>query len=169
MNGQWIGDYVGTNQGNLVLDLDEVGDRYEGSALSLESNPSLPPTLAVLNVPKGQKSFQLRTPLMPIDRMSGRPVSWDVLKKNYPSDVTPPNYADIKCDVGTDTIEISWVTDIGTNGKGLVRKSRSTEPSELVRLPEVTTWEDYRRFRWRHRSLRKSSVWRRKANAIRHA
>jgi len=72
MNGQWIGGYVGTNQGSLVLDLDEVGDRYEGSALALESNPSLPPTLAVLlNVPKGQKSFHLRTPLMPIDRMSG--------------------------------------------------------------------------------------------------
>ena len=147
MNGQWIGGYVGTNQGSLVLDLDEVGDRYEGSALALESNPSLPPTLAVLpNVPKGQKSFQLRTPLMPIDRMSGRAVSWDALKENYPSDVTHPNYADIKWDVGTDTIEISWVTDIGTNGKGLVRKSRSTQPSELIPLPQVTTWEDYRRF-----------------------
>lgn len=35
MNGQWIGGYVGTNQGSLVLDLDEVGDRYEGSALAL--------------------------------------------------------------------------------------------------------------------------------------
>jgi hypothetical protein len=139
MNGQWIGDYVGTNQGALVLDLDEVGDHYEGSAAALESNPPL-------NVPKGQKSFQLRTPLMPIDRVSGRAVTWDELKKNYPSDVTAPNYADTKWEVGTDTMEVSWVTDIGTNGKGLVRKSQSKEPSELIPLPQVTTWEEYRRF-----------------------
>jgi hypothetical protein len=147
MKGQWVGDYAGTNRGSLVLDLDEVADHYEGSALALESNPSVPPTLAVLlNVPKGQKSFQLRIPLIPIDRVSGRAVSWDELKKNYPSDVTPANYADTKWVVGTDTIEISWVTDIGTNGKGVIRKSRSTEPSVLIPLPQVTTWEEYRRF-----------------------
>src|SRR5262249_8720320 len=111
MNGQWIGEYVGTNQGTLVLDLDEVGDHYEGSAVALESNPSLPPTFALLNVPKRQKSFQLRTPLMPIERVSGRAVSWDELKKNYPPDVTAPDYADTKWEVGTNTIEIFWVTN----------------------------------------------------------
>jgi hypothetical protein len=146
MNGQWIGEYVGTNEGTLVVDLDEVGDHYEGSAVALESNPSLPPTFALLNVPKRQKSFQLRTPLMPIERVSGRAVSWDELKKNYPPDVTIPDYADTKWEVGTNTIEIFWVTNIGTNGKALVRKSQSKEPSELTPLPQVTTWEQYRQF-----------------------
>jgi hypothetical protein len=83
---------------------------------------------------------------MPIDRMTGRASNWDELKKNYPADVRASNYADTKWDVGTDTIGISWVTDIGTNGEGLVRKSRSKEPSELIPLLQVTTWEEYRRF-----------------------
>jgi hypothetical protein len=67
MNGQWIGDYVGTNQGALIVDLDEVGDHYEGSAMAIENKPSLPPTLAVLlNVPKGQKTFNYVRPWCPL-------------------------------------------------------------------------------------------------------
>jgi FRG domain len=83
---------------------------------------------------------------VPIDRVSGRAVSWGELKKNYPPDVAAPNEAETKWEVGADTIEISWVTDIGTNGKGLVRKSQSNESSELIPLQQVKTWDEYRRF-----------------------
>ena len=46
MNGQWIGPYSGTNQGLLVVDLDDAGDQYDGSASALNSNAQLPPTFA---------------------------------------------------------------------------------------------------------------------------
>lgn len=147
MNGQWIGKYTGTNRGLLVVDLDDVGTHFDGSAAAIDGNQTLPPTLAVLvNVPKNQQKFQLRSNLMPIDRKTGRAVTWEEIRKDCPPGVTVPTYADIAWDVGANSIEISWTTDIGTSGKGAVQKSRSSDPSELVPLEQVTSWEDFRRF-----------------------
>jgi hypothetical protein len=147
MNGQWIGTYAGTNQGLLVVDLDDVGDHYDGVASALESNMGLPPTFVDLrSVPKDQKNFQLRVPLMPIDRATGAAVTWDQIKKNYPEDVVVPTFADTDWKVGEQEIELSWKTDAGTSGGGVIYKSRGNSPSELVPLPEVTTWEEFRRF-----------------------
>src|SRR5262245_39351548 len=95
MNGQWIGTYTGTNQGLLVVDLGDAGGHYEGVASALESNMGLPPMLVDLrSVPKDQKKFQLRVPLIPIDRVTGTAVTWDQIKKNYPEDVAVPTFAD---------------------------------------------------------------------------
>ena len=44
----------GNEQRVLVIDFDDGGDHYEGSASALEANPGLPPTFANLtNIPKG--------------------------------------------------------------------------------------------------------------------
>jgi hypothetical protein len=147
MNGQWIGEYTGTNRGLLVVDLDDVGAHYDGTAVALDGNLALPPMVAVLlNLPKGQQQFQLRAPLTPIDRINGRAVTWDEIKKNYSSDVTVPSHADISWDVGTGSSEVTWTTNIGTSGRATVAKSRSADPSELTPLADVKSWEDFRRF-----------------------
>ena len=147
MNGQWIGGYTGTNQGLLVVDLDDVGACCEGTAVALDSNLALPPTVAgLVNVPKDQQQFQLRAPLIPIDRTTGRAVTWDEIKENYAADVRVPDHADISWVVGTSSSEVLWTTNIGTSGRATVVKSRSSEPSELTPLPDVKSWEDFRRF-----------------------
>lgn len=133
MNGQWIGQYTGTNQGLLIVDLDDLGTHYEGSAAALDSNMALPPMLAMLfNVPKGQQQVQLRAGLLPIDRATGRAVSWKDIKNNYSADVTVPSYADITWAVGTESSDISWTTNVGTSGKAIVARSKSSELSELI-------------------------------------
>lgn len=149
MNGQWIGPYTGTNGGLLVVDLDDAGDHYDGSASAIDSNAQLPPTYADFThapIPKGKTEFDLRVPLMPIDRMSGHPTTWDQVKKNYPPDVTVPNYAETHWKVAGDKIDVSWCTDVGTNGCGIVEKSKGNSDSTLSPIAEIMTWEDFRRF-----------------------
>ncbi len=147
MNGQWIGRYTGTNQGLLVIDLDDVGTHCDGTAVALNSNAALPPMLAdLVNVSNGQQAFVLRAMTMPIDRASGRPVVWDEIKKNYPDDLVIPSHADITLNVGVDTSQISWTTNIGTTGAATVAKSKASERSELVPLEHVRNWEEFRRF-----------------------
>lgn len=149
MNGQWIGPYSGTNEGLLVVDLDDAGDHYEGSASALDYNAELPPTYADLiraPIPKGNNEFDLRVLLKPIDRMSGQPTNWEEIKHNYPSDVEVANYADTHWKVTGDKIEVSWQTDLGTHGKGVVEKSKGYLDSALVPIAEIKTWEDFRKF-----------------------
>src|SRR5262245_30173744 len=43
--GQWISDYAGTTKGTLVLDVDDLGDRYHGVACAWDANPNLPSSL----------------------------------------------------------------------------------------------------------------------------
>lgn len=148
MNGQWIGPYSGTNNGLLVLDLDDVGEHYEGSASALDNQTQLPPTFAdfmVSPIPKGKPEFELRVPLLPIDRASGHPTSWDELKKIYP-DVEVPTFADTSWKVGAERIDISWKTDVGTQGIGYVEKSKGSLDSTLQPMVEIRTWEDFRKF-----------------------
>ena len=113
----------------------------------VEITAALPPMFANLQtVPKGQKNFTLRAQLFPLDRQTGVVTSWEELKKHYPPDVGVPNFADTTWKFRDDAIELAWRTDIGTNGQGTIYKSRAYLPSELIPLPEITTWEEFRRF-----------------------
>jgi hypothetical protein len=53
MQGQWLGRYTGTNSGEAILELDEVGDHYEGKAYIFEDEPLMPSTIAGVSLPKG--------------------------------------------------------------------------------------------------------------------
>ena len=39
LGGQWIGRYTGSNAGRFVIELDEAGDHYEGTAVAWDDNP----------------------------------------------------------------------------------------------------------------------------------
>jgi hypothetical protein len=148
MNGQWFGPYSGTNQGLLVVDLDDVGEHYDGSASALDNNAQLPPIYADFTrapIPKEKTEFDLTVPLMPIDRVSGNVTTWNEVAKIYPPDVVVPNAAETHWKVAGDKIELSWRTD-GTHGIGIVKKSKGYLDSTLEPLAEIKTWEDFRRF-----------------------
>jgi hypothetical protein len=152
MNGQWIGTYTATNatatnHGTLVVDLDDEGDHYGGSAAAINNDPTLPPMLAELpNVPKGQNEFEIQLRLRPINPEVGLPVQWDQIKTHFQPDVTVPTCANVKWKLNGETIELSWTTDIGSSGRSTVTKSHSASPSELEPLAGVKTWEEFRQF-----------------------
>ena len=147
MNGQWIGSFEGTSQGLLVVDIDDIGDYYAGTATAIGNNSALPPVLAVLpNIPKNQKQITLRGPLLPIDRQSGKAVQWVEISNQYGADVTVPTYADVRFELENESLGVQWTTDIGTTGHSTLRKSRAEQPSALVPVADVTTWDKFRRF-----------------------
>jgi hypothetical protein len=47
MNGQWIGEVTGTSSGEIIVNIDQRGSRYEGIAYTHESNAALPSSAAV--------------------------------------------------------------------------------------------------------------------------
>jgi hypothetical protein len=145
MNGQWVGPYVGTNSGLLVVELDDVGDHYAGFAYAYDGNPSLPSVLVPVDfVPKTETHFKRKLSLLPIDR-NGNELPEEAVKKLYP-EVTTPRHADTEWRLTANEITIKWATDAGTSGEGKVSRGNADKPSELIALPDVTTWNDFKRY-----------------------
>jgi hypothetical protein len=71
---------------------------------------------------------------------------WDEIKDQYAADVRIPKTATAEFNVSDQHIEVKWQTDIGTSGVGRVHKSKSCEPSELVPIANVKSWEEFRKF-----------------------
>ena len=39
MNGYWYGIYTGSNSGQIVVEVDDMGDHFYGSAYVYDNNP----------------------------------------------------------------------------------------------------------------------------------
>jgi FRG domain len=145
MQGQWIGRYTGTNVGEAILELDAVGDHFEGRAYIYDDRMDLPSTAAFVTIPKGASTYSVpQLPLTPLDPVSGDFTEWRYLKDRLPL-VTFPTSANTDWEIGNDTIHVKWLTDIGTSGEGTLQKIDGSRPSELVAL-EINTWDEFRRY-----------------------
>lgn len=141
MNGQWIGTFSGTNNGSLVVELDDVGGAYEGSVIAIDHNPTLPSVLGEFLAPKNSSEFDLRIFLTAVDRVTGEPISDEALKSRFP-DATQARYADSNWRVNGEQIDVSWSSDIMTNGTGSVRRSAGSGDSNLNAIE--MNWDQFK-------------------------
>lgn len=130
MNGQWTGTFTGTNNGLLVIELDDVGGGYEGSFIATDQNPTLPTVRGDFLTPKGKNEFDVRVLLTAVDRVTGNPISEEALKSTFPN-ATPARYADSTWCINGNQLNVSWSSDIGTHGTGIAHKSAGHEDSSL--------------------------------------
>jgi hypothetical protein len=56
LSGQWVARYTGANPGTIVIEIDEVGDHYEGAACAWDNDPSHPNSLVRFRTPSKKLS-----------------------------------------------------------------------------------------------------------------
>ena len=144
MKGQWVGNYLGTNTGEVIIEIDELRDCFEGVAYLYDSNTDLPATFAPFRTPNKSNSFNLSVNLGPIDKLTGNPSNWQEVQSQYPG-VTFPSTADTKWNLSSNSLEIKWTTNIGTFGTMSLPKSKSDKPSEIKPL-QIHSWKDFKDF-----------------------
>lgn len=136
--GQWIGPFSGTNNGLAMLDLDEVGDRLEGSAYAFDAVPNTYHSYVQIKVERQAESFEISAPIHPVD-------------PNFPVLVQPANVPDgsfgkfvtVAAKLNGDTLNVSWETDLGTVGEAKLQRSKAAEPSQLQPEAEVVDWSTF--------------------------
>jgi hypothetical protein len=146
MNGQWIGRYSGTNSGQLVVDLDDMGTHYEGIACAYDDDQSLPGTFVSIKTTDKENTFRGRFPLMPIDPRTGEPNIWANVASLFPAGVTMPIDAEVGLNLDGDTLRVEWKTDINTSGSTEIRRTRAHTPTDYQPLLEVNSWGTYKAF-----------------------
>jgi hypothetical protein len=143
MNGQWTGTFSGTNNGALVIEVDDVGGGYEGSVIAADQNSAHPSVLGEFLAPKGQREFTIRVLLSAVERTTGRPILDEELRQRFPNS-TPAKYADTHWNVEDGQIKVHWSTDVGTEGEGEARIAAGSKQSELTAT--VMNWDEFKTY-----------------------
>lgn len=143
MNGQWIGKYSGTTNGDIHVNIDEDESNYRGVAYLFNSDPQLPIAVAYFSTLNKERDFSFRTEMIhAIDRATAAAVPWTNIKANYPEGTVFSTYADVRGSFDKSALTMSWTTDIGVTGSCALPRSQASQPSELVPIEE--DWSIYK-------------------------
>ncbi len=94
-NGQWIGQYSGSNAGTIVIEIDDMGSEYEGYARTYDGNPELPNSHVYISIPKNTENFIINAPILSIDPRTGNAIPYQQIKELYNDNVIYPTSAKI--------------------------------------------------------------------------
>ena len=131
MNGQWMGQYDGSDSGSVIVNLDDMGDHYEGVAFLTSANNKLPAAAAVLKTKTKANKFKLKTSIIfPIDLRTGVVTAWEQIKQFYPN-ITFSKEAEVSGEWDRKKLTLKWVTDQKISGSAKIPKSMADEQSEL--------------------------------------
>jgi hypothetical protein len=158
--GQWIAQYTGSNSGTLVIELDDVGDHYEGTACAWDDKIDIN-TLISIRTPSKEPTQSLKNvPLRPMNNLGIFIQSADLEHLKSANGLQFPDTADIDFDSDGIGLSVKWQTPIGTSGSAVasISRARSGLPSTLIPLP-IENWEVFKSYVNRtsfHRSGRAS-------------
>lgn len=144
MRGQWLGTYSGTNSGQIVLEIDEDGFCFEGTAYLYESNTALPGIHAYFRTNDKQPRQKVRAKLGAIDPETGAPIEFAKVAHKYP-DVVVSEFADAEFWWTPDNLSVRWSTAVGTSGIAKLAKGKAAAPSECPLLP-ASSWAEFKEF-----------------------
>jgi hypothetical protein len=147
MNGQWRGNFEGSQSGIITVNIDERQASYEGIAYLHPVEETAATIAASFRTPDKKNSFSCRTTaLLPIDPMSGFPVfpTHENIRTRYGDNFVMSQWADVTGSWKHNTLKLSWKTDIGLEGNCALTRLAGDQPSDLV--PKKMTWREYKEY-----------------------
>lgn len=147
MRGQWLGSYQGNTQGAVTVELDDLGDHYEGMAYVYPGDAGLPAIAgAVVTTDKSEKfSVQIKTDV--IDMKHGVLVPWAAVKQNYP-DVSLDPVIDTawNFDKQAEILVIDFFSKSGGAGKAHLSLSNGSKLPERKPRENIKSWKEFKEY-----------------------
>jgi FRG domain len=144
MKGQWVGNYLGTNSGEVIIEIDELGDCFAGVAYLYDQHENLPASFVPFKTKDKSTSFTMQVPIGPIDPTTGNLTDWQSIKKKFP-DVVFPDSAETQWQLTPNSLDIKWTTNINTSGQMSLPKSNAQSKSEIAPL-NINNWKDFKEY-----------------------
>ena len=147
MNGQWIGRYTGSNNGLIIINIDDIGDHYEGITYLHDDDTKLPGVAAAFKTKDKNRNLKFTTELiLPIDPSTGKPDFWENIKKYYEGIWFPKSNVHVESNWNDKLLTLKWTTEFGTTGYCELPKSKASSPSEYVPIRKVNNWNGYKKY-----------------------
>ncbi|WP_299785920.1 FRG domain-containing protein [uncultured Marivita sp.] len=135
--GQWLGQYSGTNSGLALLDLDLEDDHLLGSAYAFDNDDSIPSCAAQVDFTPNANSVNLNLRPVPINPRYPQVMSLTEVEGEFPQKL------DLRLKVEASSLVGSWETDIETSGNLLLQKSRANSKSEYLPDEGTLGWTEF--------------------------
>ena len=146
MRGQWIGIYEGTNGGQIILDMDDEGSHFRGTAVAFENDPNLPSIVAGITTTDRTLPQKLKIRDLAVIRPgSTQLISRDDFAEEFP-EVSVPTELTVTFTEITDGLRVDWASDVGTQGSGTLLRSRCDMPSDVAINTAITTWDQFKEY-----------------------
>src|SRR5262245_41803618 len=109
MNGTWQGDYTGTNSGQIVVEIDDMGDHFQGCAYTYDSNAGLPSMFAIIRTHDKSNKSKFNASLAPLDPRTGEPTEWANIASLFQGQsVVVPTTAEVEYEWDDKSLKLSW-------------------------------------------------------------
>ena len=145
MRGHWLGFLDGSTPGIAVLDLDELADRFVGTALFVPSDPQLPSTAAFIDTQTKANEILVNSPIYVVDEDERNIISPVEFMSDHP-DLVHASSADIFLSIHPDGLSARYTTVIDSqeisSASGILYQSPSDERSSYD--GEQTSWSDFK-------------------------
>lgn len=152
--GQWLGNYEGDVPGFLMMNIDDRGSHYEGTAF-VTPNPApnamaLTTCALIRTIDKSPRFTLTNYPLLAVNPTNAHFQDVDQLLgelqragvKNT-AEFKLPKSATIKFELKDDELAVSWVSDQGMRGIASLARSRADQPTDY--LPEKLNWQQFKK------------------------
>jgi len=143
LGGQWIAKYEGTNQGTLVVDVDEVDDHLEMIACAWDDVVQMPSTAISISTLTRAPAQRIQNVALSALDASGRRLDPANLRQRG---IAFPGFADVEFELNPqDQLMVSWKTNIGTSGVALAPRSSAGQLSKLKPLA-INDWRSFKEY-----------------------
>lgn len=148
MNGSWNGTYAGKTLegiqtgGPIVIEIDDMGDHFEGSAYTFDATNNTINTLAAIKTPNKKRKITIEAPLFPLHPVTSEPLDLQQARNVFPD--FRPTYAIVDIEWNEQELDSFWVTEFG-EGTARIKRGKVSEASECIPLP-VSDWEEFKRY-----------------------
>lgn len=147
LSGQWIANYTANgNVGKLVLDIDEVDDHYQGTALLWDKNSEHMNARVIFNTRTKEDIQKISGLTVGIINNDGNPVSAEIRRQILDKQgVIYPDTADVQLELREGQLHANWQSSHGGFGIGIasISKTRARQPSDL-KVHEAKTWSEFK-------------------------
>lgn len=139
-----IGGRLRSVEGNIMLNIDEVGDHYRGVAYVSPRDSQIPSSVAYFRTRNQNPSQRLTAEIYPIDPSTGFQSTWEQVKKYYSDNVTHSGEADVKIRFfkSKNRLSIKSISQIGTSLEADI--DRPAERSKSKIAGKELTWLEFK-------------------------
>ncbi len=125
----------------MIVNIDELESSYEGVAFLMNDDASLPVASASFSVQDKKHTFSVKTNyLLAFDPKTLVPVPFNDIQPRFGSF---SQYANVQGTVDSESLKLTWKTEIGVEGSCTLPRSKAGTPSDL---PAVEmSWNEFKK------------------------
>jgi hypothetical protein len=145
LKGQWIGDFIGTTIGRIIVNIDELDTCFQGIAYLIQDDKNIPNTAAYFRTENKDNNFEFQTGrISPINLWPGTVDTWDNVKQFYPTVASISKSATVSGKWSKTQLTLKWTTDIGVAGSCKLARSQSSQKSKIK--SKKISWSKFKEY-----------------------